>query len=206
VDLAHSCDCDEELMMQAKRGDQRAFDLLFRQHRAPVQRFVFRMVRDRTEAEDITQEVFLRVYRYRDGYEVTAKFTTWLYRIAGHVTLNWIRDHSRSRYSEPLEPPAGSRPRRHFVDGTVRIDEWLLFQSRMAALRSAMDELPARQRQIVRLHKFEEMGCEEIASALGCSNQAVRSTLCRAYGKLREMLSADADQGARPINQTGSAR
>lgn len=184
-------DRDAALMLRAKLGDDSAFARLFKEHSAPVQRFVYRMVRDRTEAEDITQEIFLRVYRYREGYEVTAKFTTWLYRIAGHVTLNWIRDHSRSRFHLPLEMSNSGRPNRHFVDRTARIDEWLVLENTAAELRSAMDELPARQKKVVVLHKYEDMACGEIANVLGCSNQAVRSTLCRAYGHLRTRLSAD---------------
>ena len=189
-------DRDAELMLRAKSGDRGAFDLLFKEHRAPIQRFVFRMIRDRAEAEDVTQEVFLRVYRYRQGYEVTAKFTTWLYRIAGHVTLNWIRDHSRFRQHQPLDVPRGVRPYKPFVDSAARIDDWLVFQHTVEELRSAIEELPERQRKIVFLHKFEELGCEEIAAALGCSSQAVRSVLCRAYSKLRERLAAAPEQRA----------
>jgi len=189
LETAHFCDRDAELMLQAKLGDEGAFSLLFHEHRAPVHRFVLRMVGDRSDAEDITQEVFLRVYRYRECYEVTAKFTTWLYRIAGNVTLNWIRDHSRRRYCQPLEPGPGSRAQTHLVDRSARIDEWLLFQDAMSELRCAVDELPERQRKIVFLHKFDEIGCDEIAGMLGCTSQAVRSALCRAYGKLRERLA-----------------
>src|SRR5215470_14154721 len=107
-------DCDESLMMRARSGDRQALDVLINRYRAPMIRFAYRMVKDRAAAEDIAQEVFLRVYRYREGYEVTAKFTTWLYRIAGRVALNWIRDHSRARSHEPLDLPCGSGLRRQF--------------------------------------------------------------------------------------------
>jgi RNA polymerase sigma-70 factor, ECF subfamily len=181
-------DEDAALMLRARYGDEQALDFLIKKYRAPMLRFAFRMVRDRHAAEDVTQEVFLRVYRYRESYEISAKFTTWLYRIAGHVALNWMRDHARVRSHEPLELPRDSRMRRQFLDHTVRIDQWLLLQSRNDKLRCAVDQLPDRQRMIVHLHKFEEIECEEIAQMLGCSNQAVRSVLCRAYSSLRRRL------------------
>jgi RNA polymerase sigma-70 factor (ECF subfamily) len=174
-------DPDAELMLRAKSGDPHAFDSLVRKHRAPILRYVLRLTRDRTSAEDVTQEVFLRVYRYRSNYEPSAKFTTWLYRIASHAAFNWIRDHHRARSHEPLEG-------RHFVDSSSRIDEWLAFQTSVSELLAAVQQLPDRQRQIVRLHKFEELGCEEIAERMGCSQQAIRSTLCRAYSNLRTRL------------------
>ena len=183
-------DPDAQLMMLAKRGDNAALDSLIRKHRAPVLRYAYRLVRDRAAAEDIAQEVFLRVHRYRSGYEVTAKFTTWLYRIAGHTALNWIRDHARAYSHEPLELPRGSRLRRQFVDNTIRIDEWLAFQSQVAQVRSAVNQLPERQRIVVVLNKYEGMACEEIAERMGCTNQAVRSTLCRAYHRLRASLAS----------------
>ena len=179
---ATTTDPDAALMLRVRSGDAHAFELLVRKHRPPILRYAFRMIHDRTAAEDVTQEVFLRVYRHRGSYEVTAKFTTWLYRIAGNLALNWMRDHARSRSHEPLENA-------RFIDCTVRIDEWLVFRSKLDELLAAVEQLPDRQRRIVRLHKFDDLGCEEIAEQLGCSQQAIRSTLCRAYSKLRAQLA-----------------
>ena len=181
-------DHDAQLMLRAKRGDSDALGVLVAKYRAPIIRYVNRMVHDWTVSEDITQEVFLRVHRYRASYEVKAKFTTWLYRIAGHVTLNWIRDHAHANACEPLDVPRANGLRRYFVDGTIPIDQWLIYQREAAALRGALDLLPERQRRIVILHKFEDRGCDEIARIMGCSHQAVRSVLCRAYTALREIL------------------
>ena len=183
-----SRDRDAELMLLTKHGDENAFGTLFCKHRAPVQRFVRRMLGDAAEAEDVTQEIFLRAFRYREHYEVTAKFTTWLYCIAGHVTLNWIRDHSRFRGSLSLEPAPGDRHGPHLVDATARIDDWLAFQDIVAALHAAIGELQPRQQEILRLHKFDEMDCEAIGRQLGCSSQAIRSALCRTYSSLRKRL------------------
>jgi RNA polymerase sigma-70 factor, ECF subfamily len=182
-------DPDAQLMLRVKQGDGSALDELIRKYRAPIIRYVYRMIHDAAEAEDITQEVFLKVHRYRCGYEATAKFGTWLYRIAGRVTLNWIRDNAHSRALEPLENPR-TRRSHGFTDGTIRIDEWLLRQCRLDEIRCAMDELPARQREILVLHKIRGIGCEEIGGMLGCSHQAVRSVLFRAYANLRTLLAA----------------
>src|SRR6266849_6477306 len=146
LDSPHIGDHDAELMLRAKHGDEEAFVLLIKKHRAPVLRFAYRMVRDRHASEDIAQEVFLRVHRYRENYEVTARFTTWLYRIAGRVALNWIRDHARARSHQPLDLPRGSPVRQQFFDHSIRIDEWLLRESRNHELRCAVAELPDRQR------------------------------------------------------------
>jgi RNA polymerase sigma-70 factor (ECF subfamily) len=189
LDPTRLCDPDAKLMLRAKRGDEEALAFLIQKHRAAILRFAYRMVRDHNSSEDIAQEIFLRVYRSRENYEVTAKFTTWLNRIAAHVALNWIRDHARVRSHETLDLPRGSRMRGQFFDHGIRIDEWLLRESRNSELRYAVDQLPDRQRTIVRLHKFQEIECEAIAQMLGCSNQAVRSALCRAYSSLRRHLA-----------------
>ena len=79
-------------MLRVRDGDQASFGLLLEKHRGPVIHFLYRMVQNQAVAEELAQEVFLRVYRSRDNYEPTAKFTTWLFRIATHLGLNWIRD------------------------------------------------------------------------------------------------------------------
>ncbi len=85
-------DVDAELMVRLRDGDQASFGLLLERHRAPVIHFLFRMVQNQAVAEELAQEVFLRVYKSRSGYQPAAKFTTWLFRIATHLGLNWIRD------------------------------------------------------------------------------------------------------------------
>ena len=90
---APALDLDAELMLRVKDGDGASFGALLDKHRMPVVHFLYRMVQNRAVAEELAQEVFLRVYRSRETYEPTAKFTTWLFRIATHLALNALRDH-----------------------------------------------------------------------------------------------------------------
>ena len=182
-------DLDALMMLSAKRGDMHSLEVLVNKHRGPVIRYVNRMVRDEAISEELAQEVFLRVHRYREGYEITAKFTTWLYRIACRLALNWIRDHERERYREALESPRDDRPVRQYTDPAMRIDDWLVTERKYDEVRRAVHQLPERQRMVVLMHKFDGLSCEEIAATLGCSRQAVRSLLCRAYMTLRIRLA-----------------
>ena len=94
---------DAELMLRVRDGDAQSFALLLAKHRGPVIHFLYRMIQNQAVAEELAQEVFLRVYRSRASYEPTAKFTTWLFRIASHVALNHIRDGKQERNQESLD-------------------------------------------------------------------------------------------------------
>ena len=100
---AFALEQDAELMLRVRDGDSMSFGLLLERHRGPVIHFVYRMVPNRAVAEELAQEVFSRVYRSRASYEPTAKFTTWLFRIAAHLALNWIRDGKKERNQERLD-------------------------------------------------------------------------------------------------------
>src|SRR5437870_9573682 len=96
-------DCDAELMLRVKEGDGASFALLLDKYRQPVIHFLYRMVQDSAVSEELAQEAFLRVYRSRATYEPTAKFTTWLFRIATHLALNWLRDRRNEKGQERLD-------------------------------------------------------------------------------------------------------
>src|SRR5271169_2086017 len=108
---AAALDFDTELMLRVKDGDGASFGTLLEKHRSSVVHFLFRMVQNHAVAEELAQEVFLRVYRSRGTYEPTAKFTTWLFRIATHLGLNWIRDGRKERWHDSLD---------HDGDGAAR--------------------------------------------------------------------------------------
>src|ERR1700739_1682157 len=99
---AATLDYDAELMLRVKDGDSACFGLLLEKHRNSVIHFLYRLVQEQAVAEELAQEVFLRVYRSRLSYEPTAKFTTWLFRIATHLALNWLRDEKHDRGQERL--------------------------------------------------------------------------------------------------------
>src|SRR5260370_34516926 len=109
-------DCDAELMLRVKDGDGASFALLLGKYRASVNHFLYRMVQDQAIAEELAQEVFLRVYRSRETYEPTAKFTTWLYRIATHVALKWLCDQQNARSLQRLDETGDDAPALFFND------------------------------------------------------------------------------------------
>lgn len=182
-------DCDAELMLRVKDGDSLSFALLLEKHRAPVIHFLYRMVQDRAVSEELAQEVFLRVYRSRASYEATAKFTTWLFRIATHLALNWLRDGRRERGQERLDEEGAEFRARQVRDGEPSVEQRLVSGARLEEVRRAVAALPAKQRAAVLMHKYEELEYSQIARVLGCSESAVKSLLFRAYETLRARLA-----------------
>src|SRR5689334_17695777 len=114
---------DAELMLRVREGDSASFALLLDRHRAPVIHFVYRMVLNQAIAEELAQEVFLRVYRSRESYEPTAKFTTWLFRIATHLALNYIRDGKNEKAQESLDEEAQDGVNRQVADRQPNVEQ-----------------------------------------------------------------------------------
>jgi RNA polymerase sigma-70 factor (ECF subfamily) len=147
------------------------------------------MIQDHAVSEELAQEVFLRVYRSRNTYEPTAKFTTWLFRIATHLALNWLRDGKNERGQERLDDFSGEGPVREVPDRRVTVEQKMLYEVRLEEVRRAISSLPEKQRAAVLMHKYEEMEYSAIAKALDCSESAVKSLLFRAYETLRARLA-----------------
>ena len=119
---AAALDFDAELMLRVKDGDEASFNALLQKHRSAVIHFLYRMVLNQAVAEELAQEVFLRVYRSRSTYEPTAKFTTWLFRIATHLALNAIRDNKNERLQERLgERGHLDQAQQQVLDGDVLV-------------------------------------------------------------------------------------
>jgi RNA polymerase sigma-70 factor (ECF subfamily) len=180
-------DNDAELMLRVKAGDEASFARLLARYRDPMVSFLYRMVQNAAIAEELAQDVFLRVYRAREKYEVSAKFTTWLYCIATNVGLNHIRDGKRARLTETLDDPE-SAAHRTLRSADPTAEERMLAGSLGWEVRQAVEALPANQRTAVILHKYQELDYKQIAAALGCSESAVKSLLFRAYETLRGRL------------------
>lgn len=189
VSAAAALEFDVQLMLRVRDGDAASFDLLLDRHRKPVTHFLYRMVQNQAVAEELAQEVFLRVYRSRATYEPAAKFTTWLFRIATHLALNWIRDGHNEKGHESLDREQGDGMALQVADHGPSVEQQLLKQARMEEIRLAIHALPAKQRAAVLMHKYEEMEYSQIASVLKCSESAVKSLLFRAYERLRERLA-----------------
>ena len=147
------------------------------------------MVQNTAVAEELAQEAFLRVYRSRTRYEPTAKFTTWLFRIATRLALNSLRDGKHERLEERLDAVSEEAPARQVSDRRPSVESALVKEARLAEVRRAVAALPAKQRAAVLMHKYQEMDYTQIAKALHCSESAVKSLLFRAYETLRARLA-----------------
>lgn len=179
---------DAELMLRVREGDDGSFAELLERHRDPVVNFLYRMVQNAAVAEELAQDVFLRVYRARKSYEPSAKFTTWLYRIATNVALNHLRDGRMARQAAAIDDP-DSDVGRELRATEPNAEQRLVAQSLGWEVRQAVMALPAKQRAAVLLHKYQELDYRQIAASLGCSESAVKSLLFRAYETLRQRLS-----------------
>ena len=186
---AAALDYDAELMLRVKEGDGASFALLLDKHRSSVVHFLYRMIQNQAIAEELAQEVFLRVYRSRATYEATAKFTTWLFRIATHLALNSLRDGKYERMHERLDHDSSDLPVRQVSDTRPSVEQSMVYQAKLAEVRRAIAMLPEKQRAAVLLHKYEEMEYTQIARVLNCSESAVKSLLFRAYETLRARLA-----------------
>ena len=184
-------DPDAEVMLRAKAGDQSAFEYLVQKYRRPIVSFMFRMARNAAAAEDLAQEVFLRVYRSRENYEASAKFTTWLYRIATNLAVNHARDtrHERPEMQVNLdEPGEESGTTLEVPDTSLTAEQQMVRRERMLAIRMKVEALPEQQKLAVIMHKYQQMDYKQIAEVLKKSESATKSLLFRAYETLREQL------------------
>jgi RNA polymerase sigma-70 factor, ECF subfamily len=182
---------DADVMLRVKAGDDAGFEYLVQKYRRPMVSFMYRMLHNSAAAEDLAQEVFLRVYRSRESYEPSAKFTTWLYRIATNLAMNHARDtrHERAENTVSLDEPDNNTGLTVDVpDGSLSAEEVIVHRERMAGIRQRVQALPERQRTAVVMHKFQQMDYRQIADVLKLSESATKSLLFRAYETLRGQL------------------
>jgi RNA polymerase sigma-70 factor (ECF subfamily) len=182
---------DAAIMLELKAGNMAAFDVLLGKYRKPIVNFMYRMTRNQAVAEELAQEVFLRVFRSRETYRAEARFSTWLYRIATNLGVNHARDtrHERAASTVYLDEPdseSGTTP--DVADQTPGVESSMLRSERMAAIREHVMALPERQRMAVLMHKYEGMDYKQIGEVLKLSESATKSLLFRAYQTLREKL------------------
>jgi RNA polymerase sigma-70 factor (ECF subfamily) len=182
---------DAEIMLRVRAGEDAGFTYLLEKYRKPIVNFMYRMVRNQAVAEELAQEVFLRVYRSRESYRAEAKFTTWLYRIATNLGVNYARDtrHERTAqnvYLDQPDPETGTTP--DVADSRPTAELELVKEERMMAIRQHVLALPERQRAAVLMHKYQGMDYKQIGEVLKLSESATKSLLFRAYQTLRERL------------------
>jgi RNA polymerase sigma-70 factor (ECF subfamily) len=182
---------DAEVMLRVAAGDDTAFDYLVEKYRRSMISFMYRMTHNQAVAEELAQEVFLRVYRSRQSYAASAKFTTWLYRIATNLAVNHARDTKHERPENVVnidEPDNDTGLTMDVPDSSLNVEQNILRRERLAAIRRQVEALPERQRMAVIMHKYQNLDYKQIAAVLKLSESATKSLLFRAYETLRETL------------------
>ena len=188
---APDLDADAAIMLRVAAGDEESFNYLVGKYHRPVIHFLYRMVHNQAVAEEMAQEVFLRVYRARESYRAEARFTTWLYRIATNLAVNLARDRRHEKAAQTVyldEPDAETGTRVDVADDRPTAEQNLLREERMKAIRSHVMALPERQRTAVLMHKYQGLDYRQIGQVLRLSESATKSLLFRAYQTLRETL------------------
>ena len=184
-------DEDVKLMLRFQQGEKAAFEELVRRNAPKVNTLIYRFLGDPGQVEDLTQEVFLRVYRTSQRYQPMAKFSTWLYRIAANLSFNVLRAKRRGQpvqleiaYSEDGEPFYRDVPDGRHVPPHDHLDA----EELRTKVAEAIDQLPENQKVAIILNKYEQKSYEDIAAILDCSTMAVKSLLSRARSNLRTAL------------------
>ncbi|MBI3879731.1 MAG: sigma-70 family RNA polymerase sigma factor [Verrucomicrobia bacterium] len=192
-------DPDAGLMLRVKRGDLQAFEALVDKYRQPVLNLAFRIVRDATEAEDVAQTVFVQVWKAADRYEISAKFTTWLFTITRNLCLNELRRRSRhpadsldETFADDDESPLRQPPDLK----TCAAPDELLHAELLEKVEAVLAHLPESQRTALLLHEREELSYEEVGRVLGCTLPSVKSLIHRARETLKARLKPYLRTGA----------
>lgn len=184
-------DPDAELMLRVKRGNLAAFEQLVEKYRQPVINLIYRTLPDATEAEDLAQCVFVQVYKSAHRYQVSARFSTWLFTIARNLCLNEIRRRSRHP-ADSMDNPVGegddSFARQYEDQRMASPPDELLREELYALVDEALARLPETQRTAIVLYQHEELSYEEISKILGCSLSATKSLIHRGRESLKQVL------------------
>ena len=180
----------EELMARSAKGDNDAFEILVNRHQTTVLNLIYRFIGDRTQAKDLAQEVFIKVWQAAKTYRPEAKFTTWIYRIATNVCFNELKSARRKKWFQfrrSNEDNEGSIEET-FSDGSPTAEDLLLEKERSRQISDVLQSLPDNQRMALVLRRYDDLSYEEIARILNCSVSAVESLLVRAKRTLQEKL------------------
>jgi RNA polymerase sigma-70 factor (ECF subfamily) len=188
--MTPAIDLDTELMLAVQRDDSNSFGVLLNRNRNMVVQYLARMVQNRAVAEELAQDVFIRVYKSRLSWEPTARFSTWLYRIMTNVALNHFRDEKRAQNNISLDVQDAPHVRREAHDHSPLVEDRLVSEVLAAQVRRAIRSLPPKQRAAVIMHKYHDLDYAQIAKVLGCTPSAVKALMFRAYETLRVRLHA----------------
>jgi RNA polymerase sigma-70 factor (ECF subfamily) len=180
----------EDLMARIAKGDEDAFEILVNRHQTSVLNLIYRFTGDRTQAKDLAQEVFIKVWQAAGSYEPKAKFTTWIYRITTNLCINELKSSRRKRWFSFRGSDEGSENtiEETLSDDSPSPEDTLLARERSRQINEAFQSLPENQRTALILKRYDDLCYEEIARILDCSVTAVESLLVRAKRTLQEKL------------------
>jgi len=178
-------------MVKIAEGDEDAFEILVDRHQASVLNLIYRFIGDRTQAKDLAQEVFIRVWQAAKTYRPEAKFTTWLYRITANLCFNELKSSRRRKwFSFHRSDEEGEYTLEEtLADRAPSAEDLLLEKERSRQISDALQSLPNNQRMALVLKRYDDLSYQEIAQVIGCSIPAVESLLVRAKKTLQEKLS-----------------
>lgn len=190
--MAMAADPDVQLMLRVKQGERDAFIRLFRRYMNPLHHFVFRFVGNAAVAEELVQEIFLKIHRAAGSYEPRGRFTTYLYRVATNHCLNEVRRASYKEQFSSIEQMSEGPPGRPGIElpdtDHVDVESRLMDRDTVAKLQEFINGLPENQRAALLLNRLEALSYQEIADVLDVSVGAVKSLLHRARNTLKEKL------------------
>lgn len=182
-------DFDTQLMLGVQQNDEASFALLVDRHRTMLVQHLSRMVQNPAVAEELAQDVFMRIHRSRGSWAPSAKFTTWLFRISTNVAYNYFRDEKHNNRNISLDRDVPTARKREFATRASTVEETMVGDVRVQCIRRAIENLPVKQRAAVLMHKYEEMDYTQISKALECTPSAVKAMMFRAYESLRAQLA-----------------
>ncbi|OGP89802.1 MAG: hypothetical protein A2156_14205 [Deltaproteobacteria bacterium RBG_16_48_10] len=177
-------------MARIARGDDDAFEILVNRHQTSVLNLVYRFIGDRTQAKDLAQEVFLRVWQTAKSYEPKAKFTTWIYRVTANLCFNELKSARRKRWFSfhHSDETSENTTEETLSDGSPSPEGILLAKERSQQINEVLQSLPENQRMALILKRYDDLSYNEIAQILGCSVSAVDSLIVRAKRTLQKKL------------------
>jgi RNA polymerase sigma-70 factor, ECF subfamily len=180
----------EDLMARIAKGDGDAFEILVDRHQASVLNLIYRFIGDRTQAKDLAQEVFIKVWQAAKTYRPEAKFRTWIYRIATNVCFNELKSarHKKWFSFHQSDDHRGNTIEETLSDSAPSVEDLLLEKERSRQISDALQSLPDNQRMALVLKRYDDLSYAEIAQIIGCSVSAVESLLVRAKRTLQEKL------------------
>ena len=193
-------------MLRVKEGDVEAFEEIVDRYKGPVMNFVARMINDRTEAEDLAQNVFVQVFKSAHRYKVSARFSTWLFTIARNLCLNEIRRRKRhpAESIDQIQDGLEGASARQFEDVKSDAPPLALLRSELEAkVDEAVQALPESQRTALLLYQRHELSYEEISEVMQSSLSATKSLIHRARETLRQRLKPYLRTGAWEIRESG---